>query len=75
MCRFWNRIVSMEDNDLPKIILNWGVNLKYVNTWSNNMKEVLYKLNMIDNFDNIKPVSINSVWDLLHEKHLGREHL
>ncbi len=39
------------------------------------MKEVLYKLNMIDNFVNIKPVSINSVWALLHEKHLGREHL
>ncbi len=58
MCRFWNRIVSMEDNRLPKIILNWDVNLKYVIPWSNNMKEVLYKLNMNDNFDNREPVSI-----------------
>ncbi len=32
------------------------------------MKEVLNKLNMNDNFDNRKPVSINSVWALLHEK-------
>ncbi len=39
MCGFWNIIVSMENNRLPKIILNWDVNLKYVNTWSNNMKE------------------------------------
>ncbi len=31
------------------------------------MKEVLYKINMNDNFDNRKPVSINSVWALLHE--------
>ncbi len=67
MCRFWNRIVSMEDNCLPKIILNWDVNLKYVNTWSNNMKDVLYKLYMNDNFDNEEPVSVNSIWDLLHE--------
>ncbi len=58
----------MEDNRLPKIILNWDVNLKYVNTWSNNMKEVLHKLNMNDNFDNRKPVSINSGWALLHDK-------
>ncbi len=75
MCRFWNRNVSMEDNHLPKIILNWDVNLKYVNTWSNNMKEVLYKLNMNNSFDNREPVSINSVWALLHEiicKTLGR---
>ncbi len=62
MCRYWNRIVSMEDNRLLKIIL------KYDNTWSNNMKEVLYKLNMNDNFDNRKHVSTNSVWALLHEK-------
>ncbi len=32
------------------------------------MKEVLYKLNMNDNFGNRKHVSINSVWALLHEK-------
>ncbi len=57
----------MEDNCLPKIILNWDANLKYITTWSNNMKEVLYQLNMNDNFDNRNPVSINSVWALLHE--------
>ncbi len=31
------------------------------------MKEVLYKLNMNNNFDNRQPVSINSVWALLHK--------
>ncbi len=49
---FGKKIVSMEDNCLPKIRLNWDANLKYVNTLSNNMKEHLYELNMIDNFDN-----------------------
>ncbi len=67
MYRFWNRNVSMEDKRLSKIIPNWDVNLKYVNTWSNNMKLVLYKLNMNETFDNRKSVSINSVWALLHE--------
>ncbi len=57
MCRFWNRIVSMEDNHLLKIILNWDVNLRYVNTLSNKMKDVLYKLNINDNFDNKEPLS------------------
>ncbi len=57
----------MDDNNLPKIILNLDVNLKYVNTWSNSMKEVLYKLNMNDNFDNREPVSIYSICALLHE--------
>ncbi len=57
----------MEDNCLPQIILNWDANLKYVNTWANNMKEVLYKLNMYDNFDNRKPISIID-WALLHEQ-------
>ncbi len=31
------------------------------------MKEVLYNLNMNDNFDNRELVSINGVWALLHE--------
>ncbi len=63
MCRFWNRIIAMEDNRLPKIILNWAVNLKYVNTWSNNMKEVLYELSIKNNSDNREPVIINSAHD------------
>ncbi len=32
MCQFWNRVVSMQDNRILKIILNWHFNLKYVNT-------------------------------------------
>ncbi len=67
MCRLWNKIITMENNRLHKLILNWDINLKYINTWSNIMKDVLYTLNMNANFDNRNHVSITSVWSLLHE--------
>jgi hypothetical protein len=67
MCRFWNRIISMKENRLPHIILKWDINIGYVNSWSNNVKELMYKLDMGHNYENKELVSVNNVWALLHE--------
>ena len=67
MCRFWNRIVSLDDNRLPKVVLIWDQNLGYVNSWSSQVRELLNQLDMNVNYDNREQVSINSIWALLHE--------
>ncbi len=38
--RFWNRLMCMNNNRLPKIIFNWDYSCRD-NTWSSNIKSIL----------------------------------
>ncbi len=37
--RFWNRLMCMNNNHLPKIIFNWDYSCRG-NTWSSNIKSI-----------------------------------
>jgi len=66
MIRFWNRIVDMEDTRLPKIILKWDISLRK-NTWSNDVKTIFNKCEMLQAYNRLDKVNINAVWASLHE--------
>jgi len=67
MFRFWNRLMDMEDDRLPKTVFNWDVNLTGIKSWSKDMESLFSKLDLSDKFLNRQLISINSVWALLHE--------
>ncbi len=43
------------------------VHLGFINSWSKNIEDLFPKLDLSEKFINWEPVSINSVWALLHE--------
>ncbi len=44
-----------------------GCRFSFTNSWSNNIESLFTKLDLSEKFRNRQPVSINSVWALLHE--------
>ena len=65
--RLWNRIVQMEEDRLPRIVLNWDRSFNR-NNWSSELKAVLRTIEQ-DVFNNFQIVNILSAWSMLHEKH------
>ncbi len=57
----------MNDSRLLKIVFNWDVDLGFINSWSKDIEDLFTNLDFYENFINWQPVSINSVWVLLHE--------
>ena len=66
--RFWNRLVNMDNCRLPKRVFNWDLSMTG-NTWSSNVKDIMYNINLRSNFDNRECVNLTSCWALLHEKY------
>ncbi len=57
----------MDDSRLPKNVFKCDVDLCFIHSWSKNMEGLSTKLDISEKFKSRQPVSINSVWDLLHE--------
>ncbi len=64
--RFWNRLMCMNNNHLPKIIFNWDYSCR-CNTWSSNIKSIFDDIDFQNKFYSKSQVSMNSCWALLHE--------
>ncbi len=67
MFTYWNRLIDMDDSRLSKIVFKWDVDLGFINSWSKYIESLFTKLDLSEKFINQQPVSINSVWALLHE--------
>ncbi len=63
--RFWNRLMSMNNKRLPKIIFNWDYKC-IGNTWSANIKSIFDDIDCQNKFISKSQVSMNS-WVLLYE--------
>ncbi len=57
----------MDDSRVPQIVFKWDVDLGFINSWPKNIEGLFAKLDLSEKFINWQPVSINSVWALLHE--------
>ncbi len=56
----------MDDSRLPKIVFKWDIDIGFINSWSKNIESLFTKLDLSEKVINQQPVSINSVWALLH---------
>ncbi len=63
---FWNRLMCMNNNCLPKIILNWNYSGRD-NKCSPNIKSIFDDIDCQNVFISKSQVSMNSCWALLHE--------
>jgi len=66
MVRFWNRLMSLNDTRLPKVIFNWDSTCRD-NTWSSNIQSIFNEIDQPNVFALKSQVSINNCWALLHE--------
>jgi len=66
MFRFWNRIVQMDQNRLPKIVFEWDKSLN-TDTWSSDIQYLMASCGQSDNYNNNEPVNLNVIWSCLHE--------
>jgi hypothetical protein len=75
MIRMWNRIMLMESDRLPRIVLRWDQQF-YRNNWSSEIRTIFRNINQSNSFNNImQTVSTTSAWSLLHEKHCANWNL
>ena len=65
MVRFWNRMISMDDDRLTKKIFLYDLSLLH-NNWSSEMKCILESIDERECFDNLHICSIHTVWPKLH---------
>ena len=66
MLRHWNRLINMDNCRLPKKVFQWDLSLTG-NTWSSEIKNILYSVNKREQFDNRECVNLTTCWALLHE--------
>lgn len=66
MVRFWNRIVNLDENRLPRKILDWDIRHPG-NTWSSDLKSVLTSIDQVTAFDDKTEISTKLAWASLHE--------
>ncbi len=64
--RFWNKLMCMNNNRLPKIIFIWYYSCRG-NTWFSNIKSIFDDIDCQNKFISKSQVSMNSCWALLHE--------
>ncbi len=64
--RFWNRLMCMNNNRLPKIIFNWDYSYRG-NIFSSNIKSIFDDIDCQNKFISKSQVSMNSCWALLYE--------
>ena len=67
MFRFWNRLIKMPENRLPKIVFNWDMEQSSTLSWSKQMRSLFESIDLIQHFDNREHVCTSKVWALLHE--------
>ena len=58
----------MDNNRLPKKILDWDLSVNG-NTWSSEIKSILYRIGENEAFNTRQTVRTNSCWALLHEQY------
>ena len=69
--RFWNRIVSLDNDRLPNLILEWDMKCRG-NTWSSNVKEILSSIDQNNAFQTRSTVSTKAAWSSLHENYCNQ---
>ncbi len=66
MVRFWNRLMSLNNTRLPKVILNWDSKCRG-NTWSLNIQSIFNEIDQENVVASNLQVSINKWSALFHE--------
>ncbi len=66
MVRFWNRLMSLNNTRLPKVILIWDSKCRG-NTWSLNIQSIFNEIDQENVVASNLQVSINNCWALFHE--------
>ncbi len=66
MVRFWNRLMSLNNTQLPKVILNWDSKCRG-NTWSLNIQNIFNEIDQENVVASNLQVSINKWSALFHE--------
>ncbi len=61
MVRFWNRLISLNNTWLPKVILNWNSKCRG-NTWSLNIQSIFNEIDQENVTVSNLQVSINNCW-------------
>ena len=73
MLRFWNKLVDMDNNRTTKLLFNENLSLSNIKgAWSYGMKKVFAEINMINSYEQMEPVCLNTAWALLHERFCER---
>ena len=67
MGRFWNRMVTMNDDRLTKKVFLWDKQ-KCMRNWSSEIKEVLCSIGLEHAFMTNSPIDLKIMADSLHEK-------
>jgi len=73
MLRFWNRLISMDDNRIAKHIFLWDYNICN-NNWSYELKNIFNELHL-DHFENLSLCNIEmakaSIWEKMQQDWLN----
>lgn len=56
----------MEENRITKLVFKWD--LKCENSWSSQIRALLYEINMQDIFTSMSTISPQFTWAMLHEQ-------
>ncbi|XP_060563130.1 uncharacterized protein LOC132722622 [Ruditapes philippinarum] len=68
MLRMWNRLVSLDDNRITKQVFN--VDYSHCqNNWCSEMKDIMSKIGMNDNFINRQPINLATAKHSIIEHH------
>ena len=67
MIRYFNRIVGMDEERLPRKIFNWEKSLK-THGWGHEVLQILSAVNLANNYTNNIACDLNLVWSELFRK-------
>ena len=63
---FWNRLMCMNEDRLPKIVFCWDCTCRG-NTWSSNIRSIFVDIDCQNVFISRSQINVNSCWALLYE--------
>ncbi len=66
MVCFWNRIINLDPQRLPRKVLEWDIHCNG-NTWSSNLKSILSSMDLNRAFNTRNIVCTRAAWSSLHE--------
>ena len=67
MLRFWNRCLGLDDSRLTKNIFQYDYS-RCTRNWCSEIRKIFIDIDLVENFDNLLPVNLESAQQRLHEK-------
>ncbi len=68
ICRYWNRLLNMDNSRLSKIVFLWDYNMNKKYNWSAYVKCIFEEISMIDLYQSKSELDIDNVKRYLNEK-------